>query len=183
MIVLVERFVRPRVERGERVRMWSAACSTGEEPLSLAMVLAGRGLLDKVEIVASDISERVLARAQTGSFNRRSLRVMPHPEMRSHIDMQGRVDPELVRSIRWERLNLLDAAAARTLGPFDAILCRNVLIYFTDETAQTVVGTLLSTLRPSGTLLVGVSESLMRMGSLVNCEEHDGYFFYRAGAS
>jgi chemotaxis protein methyltransferase CheR len=61
----------------------------------------------------------------------------------------------------------------------DAILCRNVLIYFDDDTVRAVVAALLSRLRPDGLLVVGVSESLLRFGSAVSCEEHDGVFCYR----
>ena len=78
----------------------------------------------------------------------------------------------------WRRVNLVDAAAVAALGAFDAILCRNVLIYFRDDTARRVVELLTSALVPGGHLLVGTSESLMRFGTALRCEERRSAFFY-----
>ncbi len=149
----------------------------------MAMLLGNRGLLERAEIVATDLSERVLERARRGQFNGRSLRALPHPEMGRYLDMQGRLDPALIEAVRWSRLNLLEGEAIRALGAFDAILCRNVLIYFGDRVSQQVVLQLFSSLAPQGVLLVGLSESLLRMGSLVRCEEHGGFFLYRPGSA
>jgi chemotaxis protein methyltransferase CheR len=76
-------------------------------------------------------------------------------------------------------VNLLDDAAVAELGVFDAIVCRNVLIYFRDETTISVLGRLHRALTPEGRLLVGVSESLIRLGTAFQCEERGGAFFYR----
>jgi chemotaxis protein methyltransferase CheR len=92
---------------------------------------------------------------------------------------QVRVRSALSESIQWQRVNLVDAAAVAALGAFDVILCRNVLIYFTDETARRVVDSLHRALRPGGQLLVGVSESLLRFGTSLRCEERGGSFFYQ----
>ncbi|MFP2963513.1 CheR family methyltransferase, partial [Myxococcus sp. 1LA] len=89
-----------------------------------------------------------------------------------------RVRPELVDAVDWRRVNLVDAAAVAQLGAFDAILCRNVLIYFQDDTARRVVSVLARALVPGGHLLVGTSESLMRFGTALTCEERRGTFFY-----
>ena len=93
--------------------------------------------------------------------------------------MSGEVDSAMVRAIDWRRVNLLDTTAVRALGSFDIVLMRNVLIYCTAETTRTVVDHALTSLRKDGVLLVGVSESLLRLGPSVACEEHGGYFFYR----
>jgi chemotaxis protein methyltransferase CheR len=78
---------------------------------------------------------------------------------------------------------LIDRAAIEAMGEMDLVVCRNVLIYFRDEMVRRVVGHLAERLRPAGALLVGVSESLMRFGTGLDCQEHDGVFFYRkAGA-
>ena len=180
---LVSDFVAPLAASGRRPRVWSAACSTGEEPLTLAMLLAERGILDRVEIVASDLSTRALARAQAGAFAARSLRQLPPGGLdeRWLVRSEGRilVRDELRRAIQWRRVNLVDREAVAALGVFDVVICRNALIYFSDDTAQRVIAGLTAALRPGGTLLVGVSESLLRFGTSLLCEERGRVFFYR----
>jgi chemotaxis protein methyltransferase CheR len=184
--VLVDQFLAPLVERGQSPRIWCAACSTGEEPLSLAMLLEQRGLLDACELVATDISSKVLTRAQSGEHSRRSVRHVPVPELcEKWLTVQERgvtVHPRLQRAVSFRQLNLLDQPAIQELGTFDAILCRNVLIYFKDGVAARVVDTLTSQLRPRGLLLIGISESLLRFGTRLDCEEHGGVFVYRKAA-
>jgi chemotaxis protein methyltransferase CheR len=181
--VMVTDFVAPLVREGERPRIWCAACSTGEEPLTLAMLLDQHGLLGKVDLIATDISTSVLAKARSGEFGRRSLRHVPAPELAARWLTVGErsvtIDRALLEHIRWKQLNLIDAAAIAALGPLDWILCRNVLIYFRDQTAARVVNTMAEQLRPGGVLLVGVSESLMRFGTALSCEERAGVFSYR----
>jgi chemotaxis protein methyltransferase CheR len=190
---VVEHVVTPAVIDGRRPRVWTAACSTGEEPLSLAMLLRDRGLCAKVDLVASDVSRRSLDTARRGVFGQRSARALG-PDLRpgiSPVDPATAssprdrvcVDRDLVDAIDWRRVNLLDAEAVAALGGFDAVLCRNVLIYFTDEVASRVVRSLAGNLREEGVLLVGVSESLLRFSSDVACEEHHGVFVYRRGRS
>jgi chemotaxis protein methyltransferase CheR len=180
--VLVDTILAPAISAGERPRIWCAACATGEEPLTLAMLLAERDLVGSVELVASDISERALARARAGTYAGRSLRALPPEVIGRWLDgtpAQVRVRAGLAESIRWRRVNLVDSLAVAALGSFDAILCRNVLIYFADETARRVVATLGRALRPGGHLLVGVSESLLRFGTALRCEERAGAFLYQ----
>jgi chemotaxis protein methyltransferase CheR len=188
---LVDGVLAPRLRQGLPVRVWSAACSTGEEPLTLAMMLAERGLLAppaRVELVASDISQRVLERAQKGEFGRRSLRALPPGVDGRFLDLapggeSATVRPELRERVRWQRVNLVDAAQVEALGTFDVVLCRNVMIYFSDETARRVVESLTQVLAPGGHLLVGTSESLLRFGTQLQCEEKGGAFFYTRGAA
>ena len=173
--------ILPLVERGERPRVWCAAASTGEEPLSIAMLLAEAGLLSHVDIVASDISAKALARAKSGDHNFLSLRACPPAMQERYIEVTaGRVvvAPEICAKIEWHRHNLLDASAVTTLGSFDGILCRNVLIYFNDATIRRVVGTLSGALRKGGRLFVGATESLFRFGLLLRAEEKSGTFSY-----
>lgn len=181
--VMVADFVAPLVQAGERPRIWCAACSTGEEPLTLAMLLAQHDLLGKVELIATDISSSALAKARSGEFSRRSLRQVPAPHLAARWLTVGersiKIDPALLDTIRWKQLNLIDPGAIAELGPLDWILCRNVLIYFREETVAQVVSQMSQRLRPGGVLLVGVSESLMRFGSGLTCEERAGVFSYR----
>lgn len=181
--VLVDDFLQPLCRAGRRPRVWSAACASGEEPLTLAMMLAERGLLEMVDIVATDISHRALDRARAGWFGARSVRTVPEPRLVERYLVPARqgytVDPALVARISWRRVNLLDATATAALGLFDAVLCRNVLIYFRDETIRIVVERLASALTPRGVLLVGIAESLLRFGTTLLGEEWSGSFVYR----
>ncbi len=179
----VTQFLLPLVQAGHTPRVWCAACSTGEEPLSLAMLLDQHGISSKVELVATDVSTAALERARAGRHGRRSLRHVPVPELAAkwlHLDDDGiRVVGDLGRTIDWRYVNLLDSTAVRALGGFDVILCRNVLIYFRDQLVSQVVQCLQERLRPGGALFVGVSESLMRFGAALECEERGGVFLYR----
>jgi chemotaxis protein methyltransferase CheR len=181
--MLVRRLLAPMIAAGRRPRVWSAACATGEEPLSLAMLLAERGLLDAVELVASDLSARSLERARGGSFGPRSVRAEPPSAATRWLSFEAegrvRVAPGLIDRIDWRRINLKEPEQVSGLGAFDVILCRNVLIYFSEETTRRVLESLSAALRPAGVLLVGVSESLLRFGSRLGCEERDGVFYYR----
>lgn len=164
-----------------KLRLWSAACSTGEEPLTLAGLLNDRGLLGQVEIAASDLSQRALNIARQGRFSGRSLRALP-PAASGWLEFDGpgaRARSELLRSVSFEQLNLTDREAVRRMGKLDVVLCRNVLIYFRDSTIKTVVDSLVEVLNPGGYLLIGASESLLRFGGNFSCEEHGGAFFYR----
>lgn len=183
LTALVELLLPPLLAERDKVRIWSAACSTGEEPFTLAGMLDDRGLLPRVELWATDISERVLSVAQRGKFSGRSLRALPLAAS-GWLERDGgvaSVKPELLRAVRFRKLNLSDRAAVQGMGKMDVVLCRNVLIYFRDSTIKAVVESLASTLNPGGYLLIGASESLLRFGAALRCEEHGGAFFYRQG--
>jgi chemotaxis protein methyltransferase CheR len=177
--------LRPLIAKGVRPRVWCAACATGEEPLTLAMMLADERLLSATDIVASDISIRALGRAQEGVYGPRALRALP-PGVRERwfvIDGErARVRGNLRDAIEWRRINLVDPQSIATVGTFDVVVCRNVLIYFADTTVVSVVRSLASVLRPGGHILVGASESLMRFGTLLECHERGGAFFYTRSA-
>jgi len=182
--VIASQIVPQLIERGIRPRIWSAACASGEEPLTLAMLLAEEKLLYKVDILATDISARSLARAQAGRFGRRALRDPPDAALANRWikeDPSGAltVSNELIAAIEWRRLNLCDPLETARAGPCDMILCRNVLIYFSDQTLVRVLGNLSRALAPEGALFVGVSESLLRFGTFFSCEERNHVFIYR----
>lgn len=183
LVELVDKHLLPIVKERGRARAWSAACASGEEPYTLAMLLEDRGILDHVEIVATDLSSQVLARALTGPHSRRSLRD-GHPAALAsrflEVSPQGvSVAPRIRKAVRFQQLNLVDDVAIEKLGRFDVVLCRNVLIYFRDERVLAVVERLAASLKPDGLLAVGVSESLLRFGTTLHCEERGGSFFYR----
>lgn len=179
---IVDRLIEPAIQAGERPRVWSAACATGEEPLTLAMLLDEKGLLDGVHLIGSDVSKRALGQARSGMFRGRALRnaLFARSYARWLREEEGRirVDRRLIEAVDWRCINLTDAGAVRGVEPCDVILCKNVLIYFRDEVMRRVAMLLSEQLKPSGALFVGVSESLMRLGTSLVCEEAAGVFYY-----
>jgi chemotaxis protein methyltransferase CheR len=183
---LVDGHLAETIRTRGRARAWSAACSTGEEPFTLAMLLHDRGLLDRVELVASDVSATAIAWANAGRHEGRVLRE-GHP-----VDLARRylvpssngvsVVPPIRQAVRFATVNLLDDPAVQALGMFDVIICRNVLIYFRDHQVVQVVERLSRALEPGGVIAVGVAESLLRFDTRLACEERDSSFFYRKTA-
>jgi chemotaxis protein methyltransferase CheR len=180
--VLVAEVIPKLIAQGIRPRVWCAACATGEEPLTLAMLLDEAGLLGQVQIVGTDISMRVLAHAKAGLYRRRSLRALPPGVIGRWLEGEEdgmRVAPHISRAVEWRRVNLVDERELSALGQFELIICRNVLIYFRDRTIEQVIASLWQRLVPHGTLVVGASESLLRFDVAFACEELRGAFVYR----
>jgi chemotaxis protein methyltransferase CheR len=149
----------------KRLRVWSAACSTGQEPYSIAMVL--RGLLPDVDswdvnILATDISVSALAKASKGRYTTQEIERGLDPKMLArHFQKESggwRVKEELRYMIRFDRRNLLQSFT--DLGPFDIIFCRNVAIYFDTDVRRDLFNRLADRLVPNGYLFVGSAESL-----------------------
>lgn len=150
------------------IRLWSAGCSSGEEPYTLAMLLnesLPESSARNVKILATDISHRVLATAKAGVYSADALSEAPRAMVQKYwtpavSSGAARVEaaPSLKRMIQFGRLNLMAPWPMR--GPFDAILCRNVMIYFDKATQQELVARYYALLRPGGYLFVGHSESL-----------------------
>ena len=148
------------------IRIWSAACSTGEEPYTIvACLLAAGRQLTGFELKATDISTRVLAQAQRAVYRQDAIASLPDAWrracfLRGHGRTAGwcRVRPNIIERIRFERFNLVENGPVE--GRYHVIFCRNVMIYFDKPTQQHVVGRLASALEPGGYLMVGHSESL-----------------------
>jgi len=157
--------VLPQKKPGATFRIWSAACSSGEEPYSLAMLLSERLGVAPWEIVASDISTRVLERAHTGHYAMDRARHIPPEYLRAYC-MKGvgkhdgtlLVAPSLREKVRFMQVNLNEALPR--LGEFDVIFIRNVMIYFEMDTKRRVLQRLIPFLKPGAYLIVGHSESL-----------------------
>ena len=158
----------PERRPGVSYRVWSAACSSGEEPWSIAMTLAPLLGENGWEMLASDISTRVLARAQTAHYAMERAEHIPRPLLTRYC-LRGvraqegtfRVVPELRRRVKFLQVNLI--APLPEVGVFDLIFLRNVLIYFDMETKAKVVRQLCAALRPGGYFFCGHSESLHGM--------------------
>jgi chemotaxis protein methyltransferase CheR len=153
--------------RARRLRVWSAACSSGEEPYTLAMTLLDCLPPDwAVEIVATDVSTKVLDKAVKAVYPMERVREIPS-ELHQRFLLRGvgsragsfRIGPSARAAVTFQRENLV-TGDFNGLGRFDLILCRNVLMYFRPETRRNVVSRLLGQLNPAGQLFVGHSESL-----------------------
>ncbi len=165
----LQRVILPAVTgRPRGVRVWSAGCSTGEEPYSIALVLCetlGEADRREARILATDISTRVLATARAAVYDEEAIRDVPKG-MRLRYFTCVRVDPPRAYRVNDEvralvylaRLNLMDDWPMR--GPFHVIFCRNVMIYFDKPTQQRLLQRFWDLLEPGGHLLVGHSESL-----------------------
>jgi len=154
---------RARAQRGVRLRVWSSACSTGEEAYSAAIALKEVGC--EGEIFATDIDTDALAAARSGIYRLTSLQPLGAEQLRRHFlkgtganAAHARVRPELREAVRFEFRNL-QASAWPANERFDAVFCRNVMIYFDRPTQQQLLGRLAATLRPGGVLFLGHSES------------------------
>jgi len=150
---------------GQAIRIWSAACSSGQESYSIAMTVADLGAAlggRRVEILGTDISREMLDRAQEGSFTQFEVqRGLPVQMLVKHFRQEGgrwKVTPELRAMTRWQAFNLLDDP--RGLGRFDVIFCRNVLIYFDAPTKTRVLAALAGQLAPDGVVYLGGAETV-----------------------
>lgn len=172
---------RAEGERGDRprtLRLWSAACSTGEEPYSLAMALLSAFPPTTgwcIEVLATDLSNRALGRAEAGLWSIDRAQDIPEPLLRRFMlrgvhDREGlmKAGPELRECVRFGRLNLVQPAYPG-LGTFDAVFCRNVLMYFDAPTRERVIGQLLGHLPLGGQLFLGHAESLVTSRHPLRC--------------
>lgn len=147
-----------------RLRFWSAACSSGEEPYSMAMTLhAALGDSLDVSILATDISTRVLQQCAAGRYGRRKLDSLPPEWRQAYVQGHGQdaceVAPALRRWVVPRRLNLARPPFPMH-GPLDAVFCRNVMIYFDKDVRQRLLAEIARLLKPGGYLFVGHAESL-----------------------
>jgi chemotaxis protein methyltransferase CheR len=153
-------------DRGDKpIRVWCAAAGTGQEPYSLAMILDDEQakLADaRVELFASDISERSLERAQRGLYTQFEVqRGLPIRLLVRHfekVEEQWSLSPRIRQMVRWRRINLL--ADLRPLGRFDVIFCRNVIASFDEPTRRRVLDQLANALPADGWLVLGADETL-----------------------
>lgn len=171
----------------EPLRIWSAACCTGEEPLSIAIALAEAGVLGRmaVEIFASDASPAMVARARRGVYGERAFRQLPATLRDKYFTARpdGTREPiaEIVRPIRWSLVNLAKAVEVAPLAKADVIYCRNVFIYFSDDAIRATVKTFGDNMPDTGILFLGSSEALTRLGVNFELMEIGKSFAYVKG--
>lgn len=168
---VIPELMRVKAERGEKsLRIWSAGCSSGEEPYTLAMLLLGNlALRDwSIEIIGTDISRRVLKIAREGLYGQSSFRATDQKYLQrffTPVGQKWQISSQVKDLVSISHLNFFDMNRVALLGEMDAIFCRNVIIYFDLEAKKRVIRTLHERLSPGGYLLLGHSESLMNISS------------------
>ncbi|MGG4142848.1 protein-glutamate O-methyltransferase CheR [Paenibacillus algorifonticola] len=158
--VLKNQFFPEMLQTSSRLKIWSAACSTGEEPYTLAMILTEIGAIGKSSILATDLDNIVLQKAQEGIYLERSLKDVP-PAFRQKYFAPDHgafaVSNDLKKSIQFKQQNMLHDTFD---SGFDLIVCRNVMIYFTEDAKRILYHKFAKALKPGGILFVGSTEQI-----------------------
>ncbi|MUM78799.1 protein-glutamate O-methyltransferase CheR [Pseudodesulfovibrio sp. F-1] len=152
---------------GRKLRIWSAGCSTGEEPYTIAMIihelLQGDVANWDIRITANDLSERVLESARKGVYNEYTLRTTPKEIVQRYFEQEAGlygVRPEVKRLVSFGQINLRDKGQLKRVERSQIVFCRNVIIYFDDAMKKQVISSFYDNLLPGGYLIIGHSESL-----------------------
>ncbi|OPX33812.1 hypothetical protein B1H10_05030 [candidate division KSB1 bacterium 4484_188] len=166
-VVFPEIFEKKTSNNDQLFRILCVGCSSGEEPYTLAMILNHRfseKLKEvKVEIIGTDISQQVVKRAYEGIYKEFSLKNVEREYLQKYFTRRGDnfvLNQDIRRVVHFRQVSTIDESQMKSLGMFDLILCRNVLIYFKQESKTKAVNTLYQILNPGGYLFVGHSESL-----------------------
>ncbi|MFD2115958.1 CheR family methyltransferase [Paenibacillus yanchengensis] len=176
--VLYNRFLPELIQQStsSKLKVWSAACSTGEEPYTLAMLLHELQVLQRSELHATDLDIQALQKAQEAIYVDRSLRDTPPAYVQRYFveeDGQYRITDKLKQAIIFRQQNLLADTFERN---FDLIVCRNVMIYFTEEAKTILYTKFAEALKPGGILFVGSTEQIFSP-ALFGLETADTFFY------
>ncbi|MCM3022922.1 CheR family methyltransferase [Heyndrickxia ginsengihumi] len=176
---VLEQKVLPRLlkEHGQQLKIWSAASSTGEEPYTIAMIMSKFIPLDRISILATDIDENVIEKAKIGIYSERSINEVPADMKKKYFIKEGagayyRISNEIKKTVTFKRHNLL----ADPYPSAHLIVCRNVLIYFTEEAKEKIYRNFSQALKPNGTLFVGSTEQIFNPAEY-GFEIEDTFFY------
>lgn len=166
------------------IRIWCAACSTGEEPISIAIAINEAGLFEKhkIEIFASDANSEVIQKAYSGIYRERSFRVLPEELKHKYFikkDELWKLIPEIHNRIKWNIINLMEEDEVSAFGSVPFIFCRNVLIYFSDQSIKKLTDNFYDSMPSEAYLFIGVSESLLRIHSRFILAEAGNAYVYK----
>lgn len=168
---IIPELIKRKTARGNRsLRIWSAGCSSGEEPYTIAMLLSTIPELSgwKVEIIGTDISQKVLQQARRAVYGKSSFRTTEECDLRRFFDQHDdgyKVNDSIRELVTISHLNLFDSHRLALLGKFDLVFCRNVIIYFDQTAKKRAIESFHSALYDGGFLLLGHSESLMNIST------------------
>lgn len=158
--VLEKKILPSLLQSKRKLKIWSAACSTGEEPYTIAMILSNLVPLSQIEILATDLDENVIARAKMGVYPERSLNEVPDEIKKKYFKKEEdfyRVEDEIKRTVTFRKHNLL---GDRFDQGFDLVVCRNVLIYFTEDAKNLLYDKFSASLKSGGVFFVGSTEQI-----------------------
>jgi chemotaxis protein methyltransferase CheR len=166
------------------IRIWSVPCATGEEPLTIAMVLEEAGWFERapIEIHASDASSLAIDRARSGRYRERAFRALPAPLREKYFVSEGGASVPVAalraRIASWSVVNLMAPDEIRLYARSPIIFCRNAFIYFSSKSVKAVADALARTMPAPGYLFLGASESLLNVTDRFRLEDIAGAFVY-----
>jgi len=176
---ILEKDILPHIlAKSRSPKIWSAACSTGDEPYTIVMILSKYLPLSSIRIDATDIDEQALERAKAGIYNYKSVEKLPNDMLRKYFEKKGdlyHIKEEVKRCVRFYKHDLL---TDRYPGDFDLIVCRNVLIYFTEEAKNMIYTKFSNSLKNGGILFVGSTEQII-MASKYNFNSLRTFFYVK----
>lgn len=159
--VLIKEILPEIFKKNKRPKIWSAACSTGEEPYSLVMALSEFLPLNKIEILAVDIDEGAINKAKTGVYSKKSLDKLPNKFKKKYFEKIGRaykISDDIKKCVKFKKMNLLEDKYPTNC---DLIVCRNVMIYFTEPAKDEMYNKFSGALKENGILFVGSTEQII----------------------
>lgn len=164
--ILEKQIVPELLKNNRNLKIWSAGCSTGEEPYSLAIMCNERHINLSEPILATDIDNEVLEKAGMGIYSKKAVQSMPPEYLKKYFIAEGnyyQIKDNIKQMVRFQQQDLLKDGFGRG---FDLILCRNVVIYFTEESKQKLYRKFCDTLRPRGVLFIGSTEQIFQSREL-----------------
>lgn len=168
------------LKRGKNLKVWSAACSTGDEPYTLVMLLSKFIPMSNISILATDLDKQVIEKAKLGVYSSKSLVGLPKEYKDKFFKAVGdnayQIDNSVKKCVQFKQHNLLKDTYPTG---YDLILCRNVLIYFTEEAKDAVFRKFNSSLKNEGILFIGSTEQIMNYKE-INYERKNSFFYVRA---
>ncbi|MGM0845962.1 MAG: CheR family methyltransferase [Bacillota bacterium] len=174
--VLQEKIFPRLLSQNNRLKIWSAACSTGEEPYTIAMVLSNYLPLSEITVKATDLDDNAIAKAKLGVYPERSMNEVPGIIKQKYFSRSGdfyNVSPEIKSRVTYKKQNLLSDPYESN---HDLIVCRNVMIYFTEEAKDEIYHKFSAALRPGGVLFVGSTEQIFNPAKY-GLETEDTFFY------
>lgn len=175
---LIESDVFPELIRkfGKNLKIWSAACSTGDEPYSLVMALSRHVPLSNIKIYATDLDKQIIAKAKVGVYNEKSVASVPEDLKKKYFTKVGpsyKISDEIKERVEFQEHNLLKDAYPKD---YNLIVCRNVLIYFTEEAKEDVFRKFYKSLAPGGVLFIGSTEQIVNYKE-IGYERKNSFFY------